>query len=223
MPDGHISLITDDGSPITTNLVRLLTEKGWEVVVLGFPQTADMKQTFLSHGVNHLVLDDWSEKNLEQQLKVILDRYGPVAAFIHLHPLIQANQNHRIHYPEAEKKMLRHIFLMAKHLKKSLNEAASRGRGFFYTIARLDGSFGLEQKVNFNALGAGLFGLTKSLNFEWESVSCRAIDLSPTFDGERAANYVIAELHDPNRYITEVGRGSQGRVTLEALSPLRQR
>jgi NAD(P)-dependent dehydrogenase (short-subunit alcohol dehydrogenase family) len=214
LPDNHISLITDDGSPATANLVRLLTGEGWRVVVLGFPQSADVKQALFPVGVHHLMLNDWSEKNLEQQLEVIMDSHGLIAAFIHLHPFNKASQNHRIHYPEAEKNMLRHIFLMAKHLKKSLNEAASKERGFFYTVARLDGAFGLEQKVNFNAIPAGLFGLTKSLNFEWESVFCRAIDLSPTFDDEQAASYIVAELHDPNRLVREVGYGSQGRVTL---------
>jgi NAD(P)-dependent dehydrogenase (short-subunit alcohol dehydrogenase family) len=215
LPDNHISLITDDGSSTTTNLVRILIEKGWKVVVLGFPhQRADIKQTLLPDGVNHLMLDDWSEKNLEQKLKMIIDDYGSIAAFIHLHPFIQENQSHRIHYPEVEKNMLRHVFLMAKHLKKSLNEAASKERGFFYTVARLDGAFGLAQRVNFNAIGAGLFGLTKSLNFEWESVFCRAIDLSPVLDAEQSVNYIIAELHDPNSCLSEVGYGSQGRVTL---------
>jgi NAD(P)-dependent dehydrogenase (short-subunit alcohol dehydrogenase family) len=212
--DNHISLITDDGSPMTSNLVRLLTGKGWRVVVLGFPHSAEVKQTLFPVGVNHFVLNDWSENSLKQQLTMIMDSYGPIAAFIHLHPFLQANQNHKIHYPETEKNMLRQIFFMAKHLKQPLNEAASKERGFFYTIARLDGAFGLEQKVNFNAMGAGLFGLTKSLNFEWESVFCRAIDLSPTFDDEQAASYIVAELHDPNRFVSEVGYGSQGRVTL---------
>jgi acyl transferase domain-containing protein len=212
--DNHISLITDDGSPMTSNLVRLLTGKGWRVVVLSFPHSAEVKQTLFPVGVDHFVLNDWSENDLKKQLTMIMDGYGPIAAFIHLHPFNQANQNHKIHYPEAEKNMLRHIFFMAKHLKQPLNEAASKERGFFYTVARLDGAFGLEQKVNFNAMGAGLFGLTKSLNFEWESVFCRAIDLSPTFDDEQAASCIVAELHDPNRYVREVGYGSQGRVTL---------
>ena len=81
-------------------------------------------------------------------------------------------------------------------------------------MARLDGEFGLGQKTNFGAIGAGLFGLTKSLNQEWESVFCRAIDLSPDLDAETSAQHILAELHDPNLLVVEVGYNSQGRVTL---------
>lgn len=213
LPDKCMCVLTDDGSLTTVKLAKSLTEKGWKVIVLSFPYSIVEKQCPLPEGVNRFALEDLSEKTLEQQLEVIMNTYGPIAAFIHLHPLIEANQD-RIHYPGAEKAVLKHIFLMAKHLKKSLHEATDKGRSMFYTIARLDGAFGLEKTVNFNPIGAGLFGLTKALNFEWESVFCRAIDLSPTLDVEQSVNYIVAELHDPNRYITEVGYGSQGRVTL---------
>jgi NAD(P)-dependent dehydrogenase (short-subunit alcohol dehydrogenase family) len=212
--ESHISLLTDDGSLTTAKLVESLMKKGWKVVVLSFPQTIVKERVSLADGVNRVVLDDLSEKNLEQQLEAIINTYGPIAAFIHLHPLIEANQDNKIHYLDQEKAIVKHIFLMAKHLKKSLNEAAHKECSFFYTIARLDGAFGLEQTVNFNAVGAGLFGLTKALRFEWESVFCRAIDLSPALDAEQSVNYIIAELHDPNRYLSEVGYGLQRRVTL---------
>jgi len=61
-----------------------------------------------------------------------------------------------------------------------------------------------------------LFGLTKSLRWEWPQVFFRAIDLNPNLDPHESAEYILAELHDSNRYIGEVGYGSQGRVTLVA-------
>jgi hypothetical protein len=207
-------LITDDGSLTTAKLAHSLTVKGWKVVVLSFPHVVVKEKYPLPDGVDRVVLDDLSEKNLEQKLEMIMNSYGPIAAFIHVHPLMEANQNYRIHYLEEEKAIVKHIFLIAKHLKKSLNEAASKGRSCFYTIARLDGAFGLERTVNFNPIGASLFGLTKALRFEWESVFCRAIDLSPSLDAEQSVNCMVAELHDPNRYVPEVGYSSQGRVTL---------
>jgi acyl transferase domain-containing protein len=214
LPENHISLITDDGSWTTVELAQSLTAKGWKVVVLSFPNVVVKERYLLPDGVDRVVLDDLSEKNLEQNLETIMNNYGPIAAFIHVHPSMEANQNHGIYYLEEEKAIVKHIFLMAKHLKKSLNEAASKGRSCFYTIARLDGTFGLERTVNFNPIGASLFGLTKALRFEWESVFCRAIDLSPSLDVEQSVNYIVAELHDPNRYIPEVGYSSQGRATL---------
>ncbi|BDA71523.1 hypothetical protein CAL7716_056890 [Calothrix sp. PCC 7716] len=52
--------------------------------------------------------------------------------------------------------------------------------------------------------------------WEWANVFCRAIDLSPQLDADTSARCIIAELHDPNRYLTEVAYGSHGRVTLIA-------
>lgn len=207
-------MITDDGSLTTVELAQSLTAKGWKVVVLSFPHVVVKERYPLPDGVDRVVLDDLSEKNLENKLETIMNSYGPIATFIHVHPVIEVNQSNRIRYLEEEKAIVKHIFLMAKHLKKSLNEAASKGRSGFYSVARLDGAFGLEQTVDFNPIGASLFGLTKALRFEWESVFCRAIDLSPSLDAEQSVNCIVAELYDPNRYIPEVGYGPQGRVTL---------
>ena len=50
-------------------------------------------------------------------------------------------------------------------------------------------------------VSGGLFGLTKTLNLEWDDVFCRAVDLQPEMDPELAAKYIVAELSDPNRLI----------------------
>ena len=161
-------------------------------------------------------MKDWSEAHLQQQLKIIEEKYGSIAVFIHLHPLISVSEPKKaVYFSPTETAIVQHVFLMAKHLKTSLKQASDRG-GFsgFMSVARLDGSFGLEPTVNFGAMAGGLFGLVKSLNYEWSSVFCRAIDLSSEIDAAKSANYIIAELHDPNRYLTEVGYGSGGRKTL---------
>ncbi|WP_407641898.1 polyketide synthase [Calothrix rhizosoleniae] len=195
----------------------MLIERGWKVVVLSFPPSLIPQQSALPPGVNRITLQDLSENHLQQQLNAIATNYGNVGAFIHLHPIFGSKPNATVPYFPEEKAIVKHIFLMAKHLKKSLNQAANQnGRSCFCTVARLDGAFGLEQKVNFGAIGAGLFGLTKSMIWEWEKVFCRAIDISPDVNAGDVANHIIAELHDPNRYLTEVAYGSQGRVTLIA-------
>ncbi|MBE9215269.1 hypothetical protein IQ247_21835 [Plectonema cf. radiosum LEGE 06105] len=81
-------------------------------------------------------------------------------------------------------------------------------------MTRLDGAFGLEQKINFGAIGGGLFGLTKTLTWEWGEVFCRAIDIHPEIDTQSCINHIKAELHDSNRLITEVAYGNQGRTTI---------
>ena len=40
----------------------------------------------------------------------------------------------------------------------------------------------------FGAVDGGLFGLTKTLNLEWESVFCRALDLSPDLDAAQSVS-----------------------------------
>jgi hypothetical protein len=45
-------------------------------------------------------------------------------------------------------------------------------------------------------------------------VFCRAIDLSSDLDVDQSVQYILAELHDPNCLITEVGYSFQGRTTL---------
>ncbi|BAZ68890.1 beta-ketoacyl synthase [Fischerella sp. NIES-4106] len=214
IPEGHIALITDDGSLTTTKVAELLSQRGWKVVILNLPPSLVPEKSPLPAGVNRVILQDSTEEHLQQQLAAIATNYGNVGAFIHIHPVFQATHNDKIAYFPEEKAMIKQVFFMAKHLKKSLNAAASYGRSCFCTVARLDGAFGVEHKINFGAIGAGLFGLTKTMIWEWPKVYCRAIDLSPDLNAETSAQHIFAELHDPNRYLTEVAYGSQGRVTL---------
>ncbi|QKQ73675.1 type I polyketide synthase [Nostoc sp. TCL240-02] len=216
LPEGHIGLITDDGSLTTYKLTESLIEKGWKLVVISFPQSLIAQQAPLPTGVTRVTLANLSEEHLQQQLQAIASHCGTIGAFIHLHPIFVGNHTGSISYNESEKAIVKHVFLMAKHLKPSLNEAAKHRRSCFCTVAHLDGAFGLEYKVNFGAIGAGLFGLTKTLRWEWPKVFTRAIDLSPRLDAKQSVQNIIAELHDPNLYISEVGYGSQGRVTIIA-------
>ncbi|RCJ33536.1 polyketide synthase [Nostoc minutum NIES-26] len=214
LPEGHIGLITDDGSLTTSQVAQSLVERGWKVVVLSFPQSLVPQQSPLPAEVNRITLADMSEELLQHKLSAIATNFGTIGALIHIHPAFQTSHTSTISYLEQDKAIVKHVFFMAKHLKKSLNEAAHYGRSFFLTVTRLDGAFGFEHNTNFGAIAAGLFGLVKTLRWEWSKVFARAIDLSPTLDAQQAAQHIIAELHDPNLYISEVAYGSQGRVTL---------
>ncbi|BAY75448.1 polyketide synthase phosphopantetheine-binding HglE [Nostoc linckia NIES-25] len=216
LPEGYITLITDDGSLTTAKLTESLIVEGSKVVVISFPQSLIPQQSPLPAGVTRVTLANLSEEHLQQQLQAIATHCGKVGAFIHLHPIFAVNNTGTIPYIEQEKAIVKHVFLMAKHLKPALTEAAQHGRSCFCTVAHLDGAFGLDYQVKFGAIAAGLFGLTKTLRWEWPKVFTRAIDLSPKIDAQQSANHIIAELHDPNLYIGEVAYGSQGRVTLIA-------
>ncbi|WP_353933113.1 beta-ketoacyl synthase N-terminal-like domain-containing protein [Okeanomitos corallinicola TIOX110] len=210
LPEGHIGLITDDGSLTTTKLAHALIEQNWQVVVLSFPQSLVPEQAPLPSGVTRITLANMSEEHLQLLLQSITIQHGKIGAFIHLHPQLTSSS-------ETQKAIVKQVFLMAKHLKQSLNTAANlEGRVSFCTVAYLDGAFGLEHTENLGIIGGGLFGLTKSLRWEWPQVFLRAIDLNPNLDPHESAEYIVAELHDSNRYIGEVGYSSKGRVTLIA-------
>ena len=212
LPENHIALITDDGSPTTDKLAESLTAKGWKTVILSFSSI----QSSVNEGINRVVLTDWNEDSLQQQLKQIADHYGTVAAFIHLHPGTEDDKNQSIRYLEIEKYILRHVFLIAKYLKEPLNQSAKLGRSCFINVARLDGEFGLGKTHSFSAIAGGLFGLSKSINQEWENVFCRSLDLNPDLDPETSVKHILAEIHDPNLLIQEVGYSKKGRVNLIA-------
>ncbi|MFM2064590.1 MAG: hypothetical protein RLZZ507_4261, partial [Cyanobacteriota bacterium] len=187
IPENHIVLITDDGSPTTQELATNLAGRGCKTVVLSFPSI----ESNLPAEINQVRLNDWDEESLQQQLTDIADNFGSVASFIHLNPVFSGSS-------ETEKSILRHVFLIAKHLKEPLNQAATKGRNCFLSVARLDGEFALGKATNFSPISAGLFGLTKSLNHEWETVFCRSLDISPDLDAETSVKYILAEIQDPN-------------------------
>ncbi|GAB1545027.1 hypothetical protein NUACC21_77030 [Scytonema sp. NUACC21] len=214
LPESRTCLLTDDGSSTTNTLALMLMERGWQVVVLSFPLSVIAERQPLPPGVHRIALTDLSEEQLQQQLATIANTYGSIGSFIHLHPVSQELQTQRLFYPKSEMSILKYVFLLAKHLKQSLNKAAQTGRSSFLTVARLDGEFGLGARIDFSALSGGLFGLAKTLNLEWEEVFCRAIDLSPELNPEAMANCILSEMHDPNSLILEVGYNLQGRVTL---------
>ncbi|MFN6219080.1 MAG: SDR family NAD(P)-dependent oxidoreductase [Aphanizomenon sp.] len=201
--ENHIALITDDGSDITNKLATSLTAKGWKTVVLSFPGI----DSTVNEDINKVVLTDWNEETLEHHLKQIADNYGTVAAFIHLQPATPLN---------VDKSILLHVFLIAKYLKEPLNKASKFGRSCFINVAHLDGEFGLGETHKFSAIAGGLFGLSKTINQEWENVFCRSLDLNPDLDPETSVKHILAEIYDPNLLIQEVGYSSKGRVNLIA-------
>ncbi len=212
LPQGRVCLLTDDGTPFTGVVAQKLTAEGWSVVVLSFPSAVIAENAQLPAGVARVKLSDMSEKQLQSALNQITNQHGEVGAFIHLNPVTQTNGSF---FVEREKALLKQVFLLAKHLKVPLNDAAGQGFGAFVTVARLDGMLGTSGG-DYGAIAGGLFGLVKTLNLEWSGVFCRALDLAATLDTETAAAKLIDELHDPNRLLVEVGVNTDERYTLVA-------
>ncbi|MEA5594305.1 beta-ketoacyl synthase N-terminal-like domain-containing protein [Rivularia sp. UHCC 0363] len=199
LPPGNICLLTDDGSQLTCEVAQNLKNKGWSVVVISLNQST---KSSLPAGIEQVILEDGSDEQIQSQLTAIKAKYGDIAAFVHLHPQDRAET------------IIKQVFFLAKHLKTSLTQAAKLGRSCFVTVTQLDGELGCSGKNEFSAIAGGLYGLTKSLRWEWQSVFCRAIDLSPDLDITTATQHILAELHDPNRLISEVGYSSRGRMTV---------
>jgi hypothetical protein len=211
----QICLITDDGTDATKRLVERLSKEDWKIVVMQYPQEIIKNQSKFPNNVSRVVLHDMSEDHLQTRLKEMSSSEGKIAVYIHLTPP-ESNLNTTDEEDTADfrKALLKHTFLMAKHLKTPLNEAAKNGRGVFMTVTHLDGEFGLGQDAEYQPVEGGLAGLVKTLNLEWQAVFCRAVDLNPTLEPEQMTDYIIAELFDPNRLMTEVGYTIKGRQTL---------
>jgi NAD(P)-dependent dehydrogenase (short-subunit alcohol dehydrogenase family) len=211
LPATAVCLLTDDGSSVVAQLASRLTARGWKVVVISFPETV-LALSPPDPMIDRVLLDDVSEAHLQQQLATISQTYGSIAAFIHLHPKFDRQLQ-----DESATAILKHVFLMAKYLKRSLTEPAPFGRSAFLTVTRLDGQFGLKSAslTSADIISGGLFGLTKTLNLEWPQVFCRAVDIAPDRTAETVMQTVLQKLYDPDRSIVEVGYSAAGRVTLE--------
>jgi len=208
---GKSLLITDDGTEVTTKLVRSFQGMGWQrIVVLQFPQSLVRREGLLSENVTVLSLKTTALAELKTALQGLEEQQGAVANFIHLHPEFRGQEL----FPEAEKALLKQVFFIAKHLKLSLNQAAQEDQASFMTVTRLDGKLGTGNAADFGVIAGGFFGLVKTLNIEWKPVFCRALDLSPELEKDLQVQHILREFSDFDRTKVEVGQNLTGRCTL---------
>ncbi|MEB3198867.1 MAG: SDR family NAD(P)-dependent oxidoreductase [Candidatus Sericytochromatia bacterium] len=86
-------------------------------------------------------------------------------------------------------------------------------RGWFVTVARMDGAFGLvDASLPFSPLAGALAGLAKTAAHEWPDTICQAFDLHPGWDDAAAALALVDEITLPGP--SEVALGPNGRFTL---------
>ncbi len=187
-----------------------MANRGNQVVVLNLP---NLPNPILQNGINLLENSDNAIQNAVQQIET---NYGKVGSFIHLHPHFEfVKPNFTQHFAQ-EKPIIKTVFLLAKHLQKSLNELGSQQRANFLTISRMDGQLGQGKRGNTSLLAGGLTGLVKCLNLEWSTVFCRALDIQPELSANEISNQIFAELHDPDVQTVEVGFSEEGRKTTVA-------
>ncbi len=205
---GRTCLITDNGTKTTHHLAKILVDSGWQVKVLRFPKSLTSSPSSLPKGVKSVQLKNATEADLEAAIG-----NDPVHGFIYLTPKA-SKKTPLLNFNRDEETRLKMAFFAAKHLHKQLVESPSEGRNFFVSVTNMDGEIGTAGNNRFDSIQGGYNGLLKTLNLEWESVFCRAIDLSPKFSDKQSAQVIADELFDADLTVSEVGCSPEGRMTL---------
>lgn len=195
-PDSVCVLLSGD-APLAAALEKRLAARGWRVVVRTHAEVAD------------------------GGLEALVPPRGRVGALISVGPgpdgateVAARSAGEALLGNPREEAWLLSLFHLARLVSPQLN-APGAPRSWFVAVTRLDGQLGLgSSPLTAGVVAAGVFGLVKTLRREWPSVFCRAIDLHPELDPAFAAERVVAELHDPDPSLGEVGHGLHGRATI---------
>lgn len=207
LPDSHITLITNEGSELTAQVLRRLEAKSRRVVILNLPGIPNPVTN------RAVTLSSASDEAVQAAIEAVRGQYGEVGCFIHLHPHFEfRNGNFTQHFP-AEREIVKILFFLSKHLQQPLNALGQKQRAGFLTVTRMDGQLGQGRRGNVSVIGGGIAGLVKSLNLEWAPVFCRALDVQPELPAEAIAGQVIAELEDADVSHVEVAFSEEGRKT----------
>ncbi len=214
---GANALIVDDGTGAAVALSAKLMKAGWNVTALK-PNwvTVNSKKTF-AKSVNVIEIGS-SDKTLDEaQIKDIIEKNAQLDAVIYLQgsDLKGKSPVDTIAYPEAAKQGLMLAFVLAKLSKV---KQAAKARASFVVVTRQGGTLGfanndegatlVKADVNADLVQAGLAGLVKTINHEWnagnDSVFCRIVDLSAKLAADKAATIISDELLDIDTSIVEV-------------------
>jgi NAD(P)-dependent dehydrogenase (short-subunit alcohol dehydrogenase family)/acyl carrier protein len=116
---------------------------------------------------------------------------------------------------------IKNAFGLAKHVAPALKDAAKNGGALFGAVVRLDGGFGFRTGAIRDPFQGAFAGLVKTAALEWESVTCRVIDVAPSWhDPYAAAKAIVPELLGDDKPATvEVGLDAGGRYAL-TLDPI---
>jgi NAD(P)-dependent dehydrogenase (short-subunit alcohol dehydrogenase family) len=170
----------------------------------------------LPENTSVFTLENSASNTLSAVFEEINQQHGALRIFIHQHPVWPSVEKTDDLFSPSDAQILKLIFQAAKYLKTPLSKTAESGRSAFMTVTRMNGSLGMGDDECQNPVAGGFFGLAKTINIEWPSVYCRALDLDPKLDDAESAEKIVTELHDANHRIVEVGVTNSGRFTLAA-------
>jgi len=189
-----VCVILSDDAPLSAALEKRLAARGWRVAVHTCSAVPD------------------------GGLDALAPPKGRVGALISVAPFASGmaakSAGEELLGNALEEAWLLSQFRLARQLSPQLN-ALGAPRTWFVAVTRLDGKLGLGSSPKASGVvAAGVYGLVKTLRLEWPSVFCRAIDLHPELDAAFAAERIVAELHDPDQTLGEVGHCLDGRSTV---------
>nr|QNR87362.1 polyketide synthase subunit A [Aurantiochytrium sp.] len=207
-PEDRPVLIVDDGTELTSALVRVL---GAGAVVLTFDGLQLAQRA--GAAVRHVQVKDLSTESAEKAIKEAEQRFGQLGGFI-------SQQAERF----APADILGFTLMCAKFAKASLCTPVQGGRAFFIGVARLDGRLGFTSQGSTDSLTraqrGAIFGLCKTIGLEWSAneVFARGIDIAREVHPEDAAVAITREMSCADNRIREVGIGlNQKRCTIRAV------
>ncbi len=202
---GSIWLLVDDGQGLGTALAQALVARQQRVVRL----LGAGVQPVPVRGVQDQVLEGSDEASLQTVLDRITYSNGPVAGLVHLLPAAAPLRSLDEVWDTGDLERARLAYTLAKLLQPGFARMEA-GRSWFFVVTRIDGRLGTSGRGLFPLATAGLTGLAKSLNIEWEGSFCRAVDIDPQLAAAPAAALLMEELADSRTDIGEVGRGAHG-------------
>ena len=212
LPKDSLVLITDDGTDRSRLLAKSIQQQGQKVGMVHFNGTA--VKSDLPEDVLNIHFESADEVEIQTKMEALITDHAKIAAFIHMDPPANRKGKKLLAVSENKNEVLKSVFLMARHLKKPLTAAGETCRPAFLTVTQMDGHFGLNGNNANDPLPGGFAGLAKTLRLEWKDIFCRALDLHPDIDAQRAVDCIQNELHDPDLHLAEVGYTPEGRFTL---------
>lgn len=213
-PQGSTVLITAEDEDKVGHLAGRFSEKGLKVGLIHLKGNDKKNDKTAQPGVDHYTLENSSDEEIASMMQRVAADHSQIVAFLHIEPARNEIQDEAIHITEEGERSLKSVFLIARHLKSPLSDAAAHTRSAFLTVTQMDGQFGLNGYKTADPLPGGFAGLTKTLRLEWPNVFCRALDFHPEMDAEDVAEKIHAELLDADLRLSEVGYTPEGRFTV---------
>ncbi|MBB5016759.1 acyl transferase domain-containing protein/NADP-dependent 3-hydroxy acid dehydrogenase YdfG [Chitinivorax tropicus] len=209
LPAGQVWLITDDGKGLSDELAQQLLAREQKVVRLALAWQPSKGNRKGIQGVVDYALEQADEGSLQTVLSRITETEGVIGGVIHLQAAGQVSKSVLSAFQAADYDQARFAFNLAKAMQPRFSEQTI-GRSFFFLISQVDGELGTAGRGNYPLVTAGVTGLSKSLNIEWEQTFCRTVDLDPKANKALAASMIVEELSDACTDVAEIGRGAKG-------------